>query len=69
MTYDEIQIAALIGVSTPTYFINDGNRGNRGARSNDEGSSIICLYLPKITHRIPIGRNLHCLSWSKIRKE
>ncbi len=28
LSYDEMQIAALIGVSVPTYFINDGNRYN-----------------------------------------
>lgn len=44
MTYDEIQIAALIGVSTPTYFINDGNRGNRGVRSNEEGYPLEGIY-------------------------
>lgn len=30
LTYDELQISALLGVSTPTIFINDGNRNNRG---------------------------------------
>lgn len=30
MSYDEIALAALVGVSTPTHFINDGNRFNRG---------------------------------------
>lgn len=30
MSYEEIEIAALLGVSTETPFINDGNRGNRG---------------------------------------
>lgn len=36
ISYDEMQIAALIGVSVPTYFINDGNRNNQGkkARAN-----------------------------------
>lgn len=29
-SYREMAIAALVGVSTPTYFINDGDRGNRG---------------------------------------
>jgi len=28
LSYDEMQISALIGVSVPTYFINDGDRGN-----------------------------------------
>ena len=30
LSYDEMQIAALIGVSTPTYFINNGARHNNG---------------------------------------
>jgi hypothetical protein len=29
LSYDEMQIAALLGVSTPTYFINNGSRYNR----------------------------------------
>lgn len=29
LSYDEMQIAALIGVSTPTYFINNGSRTNK----------------------------------------
>jgi hypothetical protein len=30
LSYDEMQIAALLGVSVPTYFINEGDRYNRG---------------------------------------
>lgn len=30
ISYDEMQIAALIGVSVPTYFINNGARTNKG---------------------------------------
>jgi hypothetical protein len=30
LSYDEIAISALIGVSSPTYFINSGGRYNRG---------------------------------------
>ncbi len=29
LSYDEMQIAALLGVSVPTYFINDGDRNNQ----------------------------------------
>jgi hypothetical protein len=29
LSYEEMQIAALLGVSTPTYFINDGSRTNK----------------------------------------
>lgn len=31
LSYDEMQIAAVMGVSVPTYFINNGNRKNRAA--------------------------------------
>lgn len=31
-SYDEMQIAALLGVSVPTYFINDGDRNNQGKK-------------------------------------
>ncbi len=34
LSYDEMQIAALIGVSVPTYFINNGARNN-AAKSGD----------------------------------
>jgi hypothetical protein len=30
LSYDEMQIAALLGVSVPTYFINNGARDNQG---------------------------------------
>ncbi|KAK3717673.1 hypothetical protein LTR37_005740 [Vermiconidia calcicola] len=30
LSYDEIMLGSLIGVSGPSYFINDGNRFNRG---------------------------------------
>lgn len=30
ISYDEMQIAAFIGISSPSFFINDGNRQNRG---------------------------------------
>lgn len=30
MSYDELQISSLVGVSTPTYFINNGCRSNCG---------------------------------------
>ncbi len=34
LSYDEMQIAALIGISVPTFFINNGNRGNKGVKSS-----------------------------------
>eukprot|EP01125_Pyxidicula_operculata_P014476 TRINITY_DN481_c2_g1_i1.p1 TRINITY_DN481_c2_g1~~TRINITY_DN481_c2_g1_i1.p1 ORF type:complete len:535 (+),score=114.67 TRINITY_DN481_c2_g1_i1:106-1710(+) len=30
MSFDEIQISSLFGISSPTYFINEGDRNNRG---------------------------------------
>lgn len=33
LSYDEIMLSSLIGVSGPSYFINDGNRYNRGVRA------------------------------------
>jgi len=30
LSYDEMAVSALVGVSSPTYFINNGNRKNRG---------------------------------------
>ncbi len=35
LSYDEMQISALLGVSTPTYFINNGHRDNCGVKSFD----------------------------------
>lgn len=32
LSYDEMQISALLGVSVPTHFINNGNRNNRGEK-------------------------------------
>lgn len=31
MSYDEMQLAALMGMSVPTHFINSGGRGNQGS--------------------------------------
>lgn len=39
LSYDELQISALIGVSTPTHFINKGNRTNN-AKQGVEGSYV-----------------------------
>ncbi|KAK5170325.1 uncharacterized protein LTR77_004912 [Saxophila tyrrhenica] len=37
LSYDEIMLSSLIGVSGPSYFINDGNRYNQG-KSGEPGS-------------------------------
>jgi hypothetical protein len=34
LSYDEMQISALLGVSVPTYFINRGDRNNEGQPGN-----------------------------------
>lgn len=36
ISYDEMQISAYLSQSTPTYFINDGKRGNYGKKEADE---------------------------------
>jgi hypothetical protein len=35
ISYDEMQLSALISMSVPTDFINSGSRGNRGLREGD----------------------------------
>jgi hypothetical protein len=37
MTFDEMQISSLIGVSVPTFFINDGARMNAGKEQGTRG--------------------------------
>lgn len=36
ITYCEMQLAALISMSVPTHFINQGSRDNRGVRSSNQ---------------------------------
>lgn len=36
ISYDEMQISALLSMSVPTDFINSGSRGNRGRREDDD---------------------------------
>jgi hypothetical protein len=38
MTYDEIKLAALLSVSSPTYLINSGKRHN-GGKPNHENEA------------------------------
>jgi hypothetical protein len=40
MTYDEVQWAALVGVSSPTVFVNRGHRTNCGKPSECIASGI-----------------------------
>lgn len=44
LSYDEIMLGSLLGVSGPSYFINDGNRfnlGNKGQASSFEPRGMI----------------------------
>lgn len=36
LTYDEIMLGSLIGVSGPSYFINQGGRSNNGKRQQKD---------------------------------
>lgn len=36
LSYDEMEVAALIGMSVPTYFINNGARDNKGINGADK---------------------------------
>ncbi len=36
LSYDEMAVAALIGISSPTYFINDGARDNRAVPGDND---------------------------------
>ena len=38
ISYDEMPLAGLLGVSSPTSFINNGGRSNEGKKSPQEGS-------------------------------
>jgi len=39
LSYDEIELGALVGASAYTYFINEGHRDNRGQRDSSDPSS------------------------------
>ena len=44
LSYDEMAVAALLGVAVPSYVINDGrrdNRGVRGAAGSHEAEAVI----------------------------
>lgn len=45
LSYDEMQISALIGVSGPTYFINNGARDNGGKKSNNDDYQETGIYV------------------------
>jgi len=37
-SYEEMELSALIGMSTPTHYINSGGRGNQGKKVSDRAS-------------------------------
>ena len=45
LSYDEMQIAALLGVSTPTYFINNGRRNNNGIKDTPKSFEEYGIYV------------------------
>lgn len=45
ITYDEMQISALIGVSTPTYFINKCDRNNKGIKDTSNNYETEGVYV------------------------
>ncbi|KAI1660661.1 hypothetical protein F4813DRAFT_347974 [Daldinia decipiens] len=62
LTYDEIMLGSLMGVSSPSYFINDGARDNNG-RPQDAGTFeprgiIIGLVGPRFERLLHMDSNL-----------
>lgn len=54
ISYDEMQIAALLGVSVPTYFINKGDRKNRGIKSTNNDYEETGVYVGLVGARFEI---------------
>jgi hypothetical protein len=51
ITYDEMAISALLSVSVPTYFINNGNRENKGKISTDNNYEKDGVYVGSVGAR------------------
>jgi len=51
LSYDEMAISALIGVSVPTYFINNGNRTNMGILSTTYNYELEGVYIALVGAR------------------
>jgi hypothetical protein len=51
LTYDEMQLAALFSVATPTFFINSGKRDNLGRRSKAEDYQPSGVYVASVGAR------------------
>ncbi|KAJ3360149.1 hypothetical protein GGF32_008614 [Allomyces javanicus] len=54
LTYDEMAISALLGVSTPTLFINDGNRRNCGRKGEPGTFERFGIYLAVVGSRFEV---------------
>lgn len=44
LSYDEMYVAALVGMSCPTYFINKGDRANNGVKAVDASYELEGIY-------------------------
>ena len=51
LSYDEMQIAALLGISTPTYFINNGDRDNFGRNGSAQDHQALGILIGQVGAR------------------
>lgn len=58
LSYDEIAIAALVGVSSPTYFINSGGRDNKGKPGNAGGYTERGVYVGLVGARFEVPNQM-----------
>lgn len=66
ISYDEMQISALLGISVPTYFINNGSRDNNGMagkRGNFEQEGIYIGLVGARFERPDINGSLGLMEW------
>ncbi|KAJ3367188.1 hypothetical protein GGF31_007685 [Allomyces arbusculus] len=54
LSYDEMAISALVAVSTPTLFINDGSRGNVGRKGQLETFERFGIYIAVVGARFEV---------------
>ncbi|KAJ3374846.1 hypothetical protein GGF31_006744 [Allomyces arbusculus] len=54
LSYDEMAISALVAVSTPTLFINDGSRGNVGRKGRLETFERFGIYIAVVGARFEV---------------
>jgi hypothetical protein len=55
ISYDEMQLSALLGVSTPTFFINRGTRNNAGL---PHSTHVMSFSNPSITHHTHLKKKM-----------